>query len=134
MTVNMTIEQMIEVMRAHENGEKIEVKEKRFNDDWSWTPYPSWNWASCDYRIKTETKYRPYKDTDELVADCETRFNKISAANSMPLIWVMHNKCKSLITDYSKCTVRVFGTFQSMSSLYDDYTYLDGSPCGKEDK
>ena len=50
----MTIKQMIEVMQAYEDGKKIEVKAKRVDDNWSWTPYPSWNWAACDYRIKPE--------------------------------------------------------------------------------
>lgn len=83
-------------------------------------------------KVKPEPKYRPYNDTDELIADCESRFNKISAANSMPLIWVMKNKLKAIITDYAKYAVSVFGKFQSLETLYKEYTYLDGSPCGKE--
>lgn len=94
------------------------------------------NFIECDgiifKKVKKKPSYRPYKDTDELIADCESRFNKISAANSMPLIWVMNDKVKAIITDYAKYAVSVFGAFHSLETLYKEFTYLDGSPCGKE--
>lgn len=68
-----TTKEKIEVMTAYEEGKKIECK----NRDCRWTEWilpqePAWNWAECDYRIKEESKYRPYKDTEEMINDfCE---------------------------------------------------------------
>lgn len=84
-------------------------------------------------KVMKEPKYRPYKDTEEMVADWKTRFNMIISPNSMPLIWVTNNKALSLITDYAKYAVSVFGTTLSLETLYEEYIYLDGSPCGKEE-
>lgn len=84
--------------------------------------------------VEKEPEYRPYRDTDEMLADCTTRFNKISAANSMPLIWVMSKTTclRTLVTGYDLYSVVFSGTKTGFRDLFDNYTYLDGSPCGKE--
>lgn len=88
-------------------------------------------------KVKKEPSYRPYQDTDELIEDWKTRF-KVGPwpSRSMPLVWVMSTKStfmtKSIITDFMKYGVKVFGSIQTLKELYEDYTYLDGSPCGKE--
>ena len=85
-------------------------------------------------KVEKEPKYRPYEDTDEMVADWKTRF-KVGPwpSRSMPLVWVMSsNRIKSIITDFMKYGVRAFGLVKTMKELYEDYTYLDGSPRGKE--
>ena len=130
----MTIEQMIEVMQAYKEGKKIQCRYKDGDYAWDDAIKPSWNFSVLNYRINPEPKYRPYKDTDEMVADWKTRFNKLIAPNTMPSIWVMNDKVKAIITDFAKNAVSVFGAFQSMGKLYEEFTYLDGSPCGKEDK
>lgn len=96
------------------------------------------NFIECDgivfVKIKKEPEYRPYRDTDEMLADCTTRFNKISAANSMPLIWVRSKTTclRTLVTGYDLYSVVFSGTKTGFRDLFDNYTYLDGSPCGKE--
>lgn len=84
-------------------------------------------------KVKKEPKYRPYSDTDEMIADWKERFKKNWSKTSMPLIWVMNSSgFKYLITAYLRMYVKSGSDYFSMSALFDDYTYLDGSPCGKE--
>ena len=83
-------------------------------------------------KVQKESKYRPYKDTDEMIDDYKKRFNVTHVpAISMPLIWVKYMEVCSLITDIKPEMVVVNGDVQSMTDLSVWYTYLDGSPCGK---
>jgi len=83
-------------------------------------------------KVKKEPKYRPYKDTDEMIADYKERFNVNNVPTfCMPLIWVKYMEVCSLITEIKPEMVVVNGDVQSMTDLSVWYTYLDGSPCGK---
>ncbi len=79
--------------------------------------------------MKEKPQYRPYKDTEEMIADYKKRFN-ISDVPSfcMPSIWVKSGNICSLITNM------LLGgdVHESMEELFETRTYLDGSPCGKE--
>lgn len=78
--------------------------------------------------IGEEPKYRPYKDTDEMVEDFKRRAEITTSEMSLPLIWVKSKKTdfRYLLSDFGTATVDAVG----FSDLLDDYTYLDGSPCG----
>ena len=94
-----------------------------------------------------EKKFRPYKDTDEMVEDYKRRYNSYGGGNGKnnpmynPLVWVTAKDVeehKYLITRFSdsgKVTMNfetsVYTT--NLHILFDDYTYLDGSPCGIEE-
>ena len=82
--------------------------------------------------VKKETKYRPYKDTEEMIADYKERF-KVDKVPSfcMPLIWVTESGICSLITSITLDHVIVYEEVLSMEGLLETCTYLDGSPCGK---
>lgn len=43
---------MIDVMQAFIDGATIECVETDRLSVWQETHYPSWNWSSCDYRVK----------------------------------------------------------------------------------
>lgn len=87
-----------------------------------------------------EDKYRPYETTDEMIEDFKERAKKHYNANffKCPMfhvsIWVKNKKtdCKSLITDSSKNMVFFSDTRFTTEELFDKYTYLDGTPCGKK--
>ena len=70
-----------------------------------------------------------------MVADWKKRFNKIIATYSMPLVWVRSKATglERLITSYGTYFVSCVGAKTGFRDLFDNYTYLDGSPCGKED-
>lgn len=85
--------------------------------------------------IEEEPKYRPYKDTDEMIADWKERFvAKDWPSHSMPLIWLMCGETRSFVTDYLPDLVYAFSTSLTMQDIYEDYTYLDGSPCGMKEE
>lgn len=130
----MTTQEKIEVMEAYTEGKEIQVKHKADNVWADWVVYddPEWDWNSYEYRIKPEDKYRPYKNTDEMIEDFKRRAEIATHEMSLPWIWIKSKKdgCRFLISVFG--AVAVDGIL--FSDLLDEYTYLDGSPCGmKED-
>lgn len=127
---------MISVMKAHTEGKKIECQIWGHND---WTPVddPEWNWQGCDYRVKPEPKkqtYRPYKSTEELIADYRDRFDLECYEAEMPLIWVQTRLFgyKSLITVFGDGNVFIGDiAWKPFKDLFERFTYLNGTPCGK---
>ena len=59
-----TTKEMIEVMRAYERGEKIEVC---YGGDWKEIDLPSWSWGLRDYRVKQEPKFVPFDTAEEFL-------------------------------------------------------------------
>ncbi len=83
-----------------------------------------------------EKKWRPYKNCDEMIADFKKRFNVDWADYEMPLIWleIKNFHIKSLVCDFAESAVNVYcGDAVCLTSLLNDFTYLDGSPCGMEE-
>lgn len=133
--MSMTTKEMIEIMQAYEDGKKIESRQVFLDEDEPWVDEscPSWNWVGFEYRVKPELKYRPYKDTAEMIADLRER-GRVWFALSMPLIWIRDTDgCSWLVTVYRHEVVHLSnGICLDMKYLLEDYTYLDGTPCGKE--
>lgn len=65
----MTVQEIREaakVMEAYANGKKIQCNDNRLgNGEWVTTDNPSFNWDKYAYRIKPESKYRPFKSQEE---------------------------------------------------------------------
>lgn len=127
-----TTQEKIEVMQAYANGEQIQFKVYG-GVKWFDANPPKWNWTDCDYRIKPEKKYRPYKSTEEMVEDFDARFGTNRPANTMPFIWVKgrFTKAAHLIHVFGDTYVYIGNNVLMISDLFTRYTYLDGSPCGK---
>lgn len=117
-----TLAGKIAVMQAWIEGKKIECNRTRAGHlaDWQPTPEPVWDWALYDYRIAPESlkpKYRPWTQ------------------NEIPFGVALKHKNSSwigLITSSYKTEV-VLGTDEKCTSfqcLLDNYTLLDGTPCG----
>lgn len=89
-----------------------------------------------------EGKYRPYENTDEMIEDYLDRYNSFTGwrgnVNPMycPLIWVREkvlNK-KDLIISFEDLGVQIAEDTEmtNLIRLFNTYTYLDGTPCGKK--
>jgi hypothetical protein len=87
-------------------------------------------------------KYRPYKDSNEMIEDFKSRagyYSGVSFFSENPMlnisIWVKNKKrtAKSLIYVFYPRSVYV-GDEEEMTldKLFEYYTYLDGTPCGKK--
>lgn len=86
-----------------------------------------------------EETYRPYENTDEMVEDFKKRAgaygaNFFNCPMFSPTIWI-----KSKESD-AECLVHCFigdeiavgsNTRESLENVFEYYTYLDGTPCGK---
>ena len=100
------------------------------------------------YLIKEpeEEKFRPYKDTNEMIEDFKKRYNSYGGwsgkENPMysPLIRIKSKTTgfRHLVTDYSddncghcnKSCIWIGSLAIMFKELFDKYTYLDGTPCG----
>lgn len=95
----------------------------------------------AEYKPKTEPKtephYRPFKDTDELIKVWGEKAKATPPVLDMPYIWVRskfnkaHKGC--LITNFFGIYVLMNNQQCFLSRLFDEYTFLDGSPCGVEE-
>lgn len=98
-----------------------------------------------------EKKFRPYSNPDEMIEDFKRRYNAYGGwsgkDNPMynPMIWVKSKTTgfRHLVTDYGDddncdyCNRSCIwiGSFSLVfKELLDDYTYLDGTPCGIEEE
>ena len=85
-----------------------------------------------------EEKYRPYESTDEMIEDYKERIKAYGAVPFrcpmfMQNIWIMEGGVsKHLITDFSKIIVNTSRNTISLEDLFNGFTYLDGTPCGKK--
>ena len=89
-----------------------------------------------------EEYYRPYENIDEMVENFKKRvcgFDYEPSSWFMPTIWIKEKNSgdKYLITGFIKDDSNTYcvliGTcFVSLEVLFKSYTYLDGTPCGKQ--
>lgn len=123
-----TTKEMIDVMQAYERGEKIEF----FNYDygqWKDVDNPIWDWLHNDYRVKPKSKYVPFETAEEfLVAQ---RDNGYLVSNKGKLLEAYINGRDTVIISdpYSRVSELI-----SLSDLFRNYGFKDGTPCGKEVK
>ena len=69
--VKNLVDNALEVLQAYKDGKEIEVKGKE-NDKWTIfddRAHTFFDFERCDYRIKEEEKYRPYKNAKEFNID-----------------------------------------------------------------
>lgn len=103
-------------MQAFVEGKEIEIYDK-YTAKWTPAINPDFNWKGCDYRIKEEpekTEYIPFsfEDAEQLVG----KVVKSKDENWIELLTFFGEDYTSNIT---------------YEALLKDYTFLDGSPCGK---
>lgn len=99
----------------------------------------------------TEEKFRPYSNPEEMIEDFKKRYNAYGGwsgkDNPMynPLIWVKSKTTgfRHLVTDYgdddncdycNRSCIWIGSFSLGFKELFDKYTYLDGTPCGIEEK
>ena len=80
--------------------------------------------------IKEKPKYRPYKDTAELKSDFFKDCTEMDKRHR-PAIWIVSSRgIERQIEGFSSISVLINGVYYSMEELFDNFTYLDGAPCG----
>lgn len=130
--------ELLPIIQAYAEGKTIQHK---VGNEWCDLSDP--NFVGFDiklYRVKPsapfreQVGYRPYKDCDELIDSYKRKHCIVNNEDVMPAIWVKNNNddTKRLITTFGKDFVKVGVKSKpvSMEMLYEDYEYLDGTPCG----
>lgn len=108
----------IKIMQAFVDGKQIEFKDSMGR--WCEAKNPLWNWDSEEkYRIKPESKYRPFKDAEE----CWQEMLK-----HQPFGWVKYKE-ENKYTTY--CNIDGNCNFELD---FEDYTFADGTPFGIKEK
>lgn len=116
----MTTKEMIDVMQAFVDGKKIEVKCKWDTEtDWH-SCEPKWDWYASDYRVKPEPEFVPYDSVTEVEKD---KWFKRKASGMLFRIIRLDASDNSVILDFGRC---------NLQELFEDFTYEDGTPCGKK--
>lgn len=120
------------VMEAYADGKKIEYLTG--NHEWVDCPTPIFNWNANKYRVKLESKYRPFKTQKEC-------WNEMH--NHPDFGWIMKK-------DNSELTL-IYGIYESMgkiwvkfsndsfhdldvTKIFNTYTFADGEPFGIKEK
>ena len=131
-----TTKEMIEVMQAYLDGEKIEYKYG--NTDWLECRVPIWNWNSIEYRVKpkqktrtkTKTKFLPFETVDEFLAAQREHGAIIKMIDDDRLLsaFVRHDGSVLFVLPKSICEKLLI----NVDNLFGKYEFADGTPCGKE--
>ena len=113
-TVDMkTLKEKIAVMQAFADGREIEYYYPS-TEKWYKTKDPVWDWNTNDYRVKESPEYIPFtfEDAEFLIGKAvKSRDEKWIEI----LTWASENGTSDI----------------TYETLLDEYTFLDGSPCGK---
>ena len=125
----MTREELKEaakVMEAYANGKKIQCNYNcQDNEGWVDTDNPSFNWDKYVYRIKSEPKYRPFKNQEE----CWTEMLK-----HQPFGWIRNNDTQRLCNIGSigrnNCRVVIDKSILYFDLGFNTCNFIDGTPFG----
>ena len=112
----MIDKEIIAIVQAHIEGKQIQY----YNDnEHEWRDCannkPCWEFSTTKYRVKPESKVRPYKDREECWNDIQKHepFGWIKAKDNGNYIYLT-----SISND------------RSFNFAFEKYTYVDGSPFG----
>ena len=120
-----TTKEMIEVMQAYDNGEKIEADN---NGVWVDIDMPEWSWGLRDYRVKPKKKYIPFDTAEEFFAAQRKHGRDIIACGELYANSYIDCYCNVFLYKGSEANIFTF----NFETLLENCTFADGAPCGKE--
>ena len=117
-----------EVMLAYANGKEIEWRCK-LRGSWSRVTDPDFDWEGVDYRIKPESKYRPFNSAEE----CWQEMQK-----HQPFGWVRYKMKPIVIRSIASLYDTEIEPYDACTSSYKDalesFTFADGTPFGVKEE
>ena len=123
-----TTKEMIDVMQAYLKGEKIECRYDHTN--WLECRIPIWDWGLRDYRVKPKEKYIPFDTAEEFFAAQRKHGRDIIACGELYANSYIDCYCNVFLYKGSKANIFTF----NLETLFENCTFADGAPCGKEVK
>ena len=119
--------ELLPIIQAFAEGRDIEYRNKGFNENWKKvTQIPELSFKSFEYRIKPESKYRPFANTEE----CWKEMQK-----HQPFGWVKRNGYYYNIVSTDITSVRIINNKGAIIivpfiNLLSSYTFVDGTLFG----
>ncbi len=117
-----------EVMLAYAEGKEIECKTS-YEPDYRDVEMPLFDWGRCDYRVKSEPKYRPFYNAEE----CWQEMLK-----HQPFGWLTHKSTmgREMIAflDGEADHVNISSMPFRMKDIFQYYTFADGSVLGVKEE
>ena len=130
--------ELLPIIQAFAEGKEIEFRSKGFNEEWrELKQIPGLSYDSFEYRVKPESKYRPFQDADE----CWQEMLK-----HQPFGWTKktcgHCNFLHIMELYSTGIVinmvDNFGCFKNLLETYGlafaEITFADGAPFGVKEE
>lgn len=124
-------EKRIKVMQAFVDGKDVEVLN---TDKWELVSNPSWSPAT-KYRIKSEPKYRPFKDADECWEEMKKheplgwlKMKSNDGGKDFVFVRGIHKYIKD---NSNTCDICIDNDLESSIYIFGEYTFADGTPFGK---
>lgn len=119
--------ELLPIIQAFAKGKDIEYRTKGFNENWKKvTQIPELSFKSFEYRIKPESKYRPFKDAKECMAEMlkHQPFGWITSQGAFFYIIYIEDK---LFGYGSACGTILHSEF---NDVLKSFTFADGVPFG----
>lgn len=122
------VKELLPIIQAYVEGKQIEIKTKE-GKRWSTleeNDIQYLDFKKCDFRIKPEPKYRPFKDAEE----CWEEMLK-----HQPFGWISFidgNKIfqNVMIINYKGVTLDLEDSTESFEECFNDMIFADGMPFG----
>ena len=120
----MKVSEQIAIMKAYEDGKTIE-RRTNFTSAWESLDYVEnypFDFFGYEYRIATESKYRPYESVEEAFNDAKKHG-----------FWLKHKLSGRIcfLTNFLEERNTIYINSRATVCGLDDYVWLDdGSPCG----
>ena len=116
------------IIETRTDPSTLKGKESEYND---WTEMKELEyWSSVQYRIKLESKYRPFKDAEECWQEMR---------NHQPFGWIKgkgdehHSLITSIIADEEEVYINGISGFV-LDEIMEYYTFADGTPFGVKEE
>lgn len=132
------VKELLPIIQAYAEGKQIEIKTKE-GKSWSTLEEDDiqyLDFKKCDFRIKPEPKYRPFKDAEE----CWTEMLKHQPFGWIKPINEYVDKYKAIniarIETDNEYPIKFINDYDSYSFKYlcEEYTFIDGTPFGIKDE
>ena len=117
--------ELLPIIKAFAEGKEIQYRNS-FNEwiDIKKNEGLSFIKTPLDYRIKPESKYRPFKTQEE----CWSEMLK-----HQPIGWVRSKKCKALlwnVTSINKDDITIICDYYKFHRAFECFEFTDGTPFG----
>lgn len=122
-----TIAEMKEILEAIEQGKEVQYQEAGTTNEWGKYIGKTPNFFSFRYRVKPEKKWRPFKNTEELILVS-------TSPNYSVYVKPKGSQDTLLISGYNHNEVYIttYG-WKDVGSLLEHFTFVDDTPCGVEE-